>query len=211
VNPRYQILIPTIPHRNVKLRTLLAALDYQMVSGVRVLACRDNLQLTLPQKNQKLQDAATGDYVSWIDDDDMYAPDYLRLVMQALEKDPDMVGFQVRWTIDGVRQLPVDHSLKYDGWQLHEDGQLVRDITCLNPIRRELARLTRWEYLPHGTDGHWAYLLRQTGAVRKEEYIPQEMYYYQYSNADSFQQSRNPMPEFIVPPVPQYEWLDWLT
>ena len=74
---RYQLLIPTIPHRHAKLLNLLAVLDAQMQPGVSALLWRDNLEASYEQKLQGLLDDADADYVSVLQDDDSVSPDYL--------------------------------------------------------------------------------------------------------------------------------------
>lgn len=205
--PTYDLLIPTIPHRHAKLCALLEHLGGQMVPGAGVRVFRDNLEHGLREKNQALLDSSAAEYVSWLDDDDWVADDYLPKVMAALVSRPDYVGFGVRWTVDGARQVPVDHSLRHGRWD-SEAGGLVRDITALNPVRREIAVLGRWDYEhEHGADGHWAWQVRQTGKCRTEAYIPGEMYHYRYSSADSFTTARHPLLPGEIPPLPQYEWL----
>lgn len=207
--PTYDILILHIPHRDALLRDLLAELDRQMQPGVGVIVYRDNLEARYPRKSRALIEASRADYTSFIDDDDMVAPDFIARVTAALEGRPDYVGFPVRWTIDGVQQVPVVHSLRYDGWRNHPD-MLERDITQFNPIRRDLALAGSWDHpdgADHGADGHWAYTIRQTGLCRTEAWIDKEMYYYRFRSADSFLVPRQPMPGDRIPPLPSYPWL----
>jgi hypothetical protein len=209
MTPTYDVLILSIPHRDALLRDLLAELDRQMQPGVGVIVYRDNLEARYPRKCRALIEASRADYASFIDDDDMVAPDFIARVTAALEERPDYVGFPVRWTIDGVQQVPVVHSLRYGGWRNHPDI-LVRDIVHFNPIRRELALAGSWDHpdgADHGADGHWAYTIRQTGLCRTEAWIDKEMYYYRFRSADSFLAPRSPLPADRIPPLPSYPWL----
>ena len=204
--PTYDILILSIPHRDALLRELLAELDRQMQPGVGVILYRDNLEVRYPRKCRALIEASSADYTSFIDDDDMVAPDFVARVTAALEGRPDYVGFPVRWTIDGVQQIPVVHSLRYDGWRNKPDI-LERDIAHFNPIRRDLALTGSWDYDDHGADGHWAYTIRQTGMCKTEAWIPDPMYHYRFRTAESFLVPRSPMPADQIPPLPSYPWL----
>jgi hypothetical protein len=202
----YDLLIPTIPHRHAFLCELLAELDRQWQPGVGVRVYRDNLQATLREKNQALLESSGADYVSWLDDDDWLAPNYLDLVMHALRDGPDYVGFQVHWSIDGVTQLPVEHSLAHQGW-VNGPDRLTRDITALNPIRRELALLGRWDFCQdHGADRSWAQQVTASGRVKTEVFIPAIMYHYRFGSADSFLSPREPWPG-PLPGLPSYPWL----
>ena len=202
----YNILIPTIPHRHAQLCELLAELDRQWQPGVGVLVYRDNLQASLREKNQVLLESSLADYVSWLDDDDWLAPGYLFEVMQSLARNPDYVGFEVEWTIDGVPQLPVEHSLRHAGW-LNAEDRLTRDITALNPLRRKLALLGRWTDFPrdHGADKHWASQVAASGECRTEAFVSRPMYFYRFRTEDSFLLPRQPATE--IPALPAYPWL----
>jgi hypothetical protein len=206
----YQVLIATIPHRHERLCELLAHLDRQAVPGFGVLLYRDNLQQPVSRKRQVLLEAARADYVSHVDDDDWVPDDFVRLVMGALEQEPDYVGFRVRYTLDGDVQMPVEHSLRCPGWQSYWD-KLIRDISHLNPMRRELALLGRFDYtrenllVVNGEDFFWADQVRQTRQVRTEVWLDQEMYHYRYRTADNFGLPRVPL--LNISPLPSYPWL----
>jgi hypothetical protein len=161
----------------------------------------------LHAKFQALMDASTADYISWIDDDDRYASDYVACVVQALSVEPDYVGFPVEYSVDGVVQTPVEHSLRHPEW-LDLGTMLARDITALNPIRRELAILGKWEPPDHGTDSNWARQIRETGLACQEAFIPRPMYFYRFSSTDSFLSPRQPWGSEPFPELPEYPWLE---
>lgn len=199
----YDILIPTIPHRHERLCPLLAELDRQMVPGVGVIAWQDNLEASYGDKCQGLLEASRADYVAFLDDDDWIAPDYVEAIAAALHGKPDYVGFPVVYTIDGVAQVPVVHSLNGDHGYAAECR--VSDIVHKNPIRRDLALTGRWSG-GWGADGRWGAEVRATGRVRAEAWIGEPMYHYRYSNDDEFRTPREPLPG-PLPPLPAYEWL----
>lgn len=204
----WQILICSIPHRHDKLCELLAFLDTQMMPGTGALLYLDNLELSIGEKRQLLLEASGADYVSFIDDDDTVASDFIPCVLSALASRPDYVGFLVSWLVDGVEQKPVQHSLRHRGWmELAEI--LLRDISHLNPVRRELALLGEFDSADdksrYGEDHAWADQLRSTRLVRTEAWIGKPMYCYRYSNADSAETIRQPASR--VRPPPRYPWL----
>lgn len=210
---RYQILIPTIPHRHEKLVHLLGVLDAQMHSdmvqdeGVRALLWRDNLEATYEQKLQGLMDAATGEYVSVLQDDDMVAPNFLDTVLDALDANPDQVGWPVRYTEAGVLQCPVIHSIRCGGWYATASGY-YRDFMYFNPMKRELAQQVRFRG-PY-CDEEWAQDHRALGAVKTEEFIDEEIFWYQRDSSDNFHTPRQPFAPGDILPLPEYPWLDIL-
>lgn len=210
----WDVLLPTLPHRHEALCALLAEIDRQHEPGLGMILYRDNLQRpgnASYGKWQDLEEMSSADYTSFIADDDWIAPAFVARVMQALEHDPDYVGFAVRYTIDGAQAMPVENSLRHGGWRNSEQF-LARDITHHNPIRRDLALLAEWRTDIHHADRQWADDLRATGKVLREVYLPEELYWYQESS-DSWTQRHvggrmwEPMPEDEIQPVPEYPWL----
>jgi glycosyltransferase involved in cell wall biosynthesis len=204
---KFSILIPTIPHRHERLCPLLAELDRQMLPDAEVLLYRDNLQATYGEKNQRLLDMSDGDYIAFMDDDDWISPNYIRLILAALETSPDTVGFPEFRMVDGKHQETFlysmhDHSAEFPG---AEPGGVLGSISQRCPIRRDLARLGRWRG-GYGADASWAFKVQASGRVHTEAWIPEPLYYYQRRTADSFLTPRRPFPE-PLPDLPSYRWL----
>jgi hypothetical protein len=187
----WDVLICSIPHRHVTLLELLADLNRQWQPGFGALIYRDNLEDSYGAKTQTLLNRSRTQYVSCIDDDDLLAPDGVARIMAALQAQPDYVGFMVRWTTDGVPEVPVEHSLAHSNWTNRPDI-LLRDITQFNPIRRELALLGTWE----------------GGKCVSQAWLPDPpVYYYRSSSKDTFKMERFPMPQDQIPLLPSYPWL----
>jgi glycosyltransferase involved in cell wall biosynthesis len=205
MRPTWQILICSIPHRDEMLSALLTELGQQRQPGVGVIVCRDNLDLQYGDKCQKLLDASEADYVSFLDDDDWIEPDFIAAIRDALDERPDYVGFNVDYTEDGVKQMPVYHTLKYGGW-VNNPEALYRDIVHFNPIRRDLAVQSRWAG-GCGADRHWADGLRHLGVVKTEVYIDRELHHYRHAGGGFT------IPERLAecPPHPEgFPWVTWL-
>lgn len=201
----YDILICTIPHRRDTLLALLDELNAQIQPGVAARVCYDNLQSGYGAKCNALLQASEADYVSWVDDDDMVAPDFVNMVMNALDGRPDYVGFPVKYTWNGELMVPIEHSLKYGGW-IDRGDMLCRDITQFNPIRRDLALLGTWSG-GYGADRAWASGVRAAGKCQTEAWIDKPMYYYQSREHDTFLSDRRPFPASEILPLPDYWWL----
>jgi hypothetical protein len=201
---RWQILCPHMPHRHAKLVALLDVLAGQMQPDVEVLIYTDNLDVSYAEKCQTLADAATADYTSHLANDDSVAPNFIPRILEALEQNPDYVGFRVRYTEGGVLQQPVIHSLKCGGWW-DTPQELYRDLMYYNPIRRELAQQVRFRG-PY-CDVEWADDLRALGCVKTEVFIDDELHYYQRDSSDNFHTARQPMPADEIPPLPTYPFV----
>lgn len=205
----WDILLPTMPHRHDQMCALLAEIDRQWRPGLGMIIYRDNLQRrgnASYGKWQDLEGMSQADYTSFIADDDWIAPDFVARIMAALQERPDYVGFAVKYTVDGVQAMPVEHSLRHTGWA-NSPAILTRDLVHHNPIRRELALLATWRTDTQEADRAWAADLR--GKVQTEVWIPEQMYYYQ-ETSDSWTRwggKREPLPEAEIQPIPSYPWL----
>lgn len=201
----WQALIVTIPHRHEALCRLLASLDAQARPGFGVLLYRDNLQLGISAKRQALLEASDAEYVSFIDDDDEVLPPFTWRVLSELGARPDYVGFRVECREDGERVIRADHSIRHSGWHSWPD-RLVRDISHLNPLQREIAVQARFSG-ENGEDARWADGIRATGLVREEAWIPEVLYRYQFRSDDCHRTRRRPVRPVSIRPLPSYPWL----
>ena len=209
--PTWQILITSIPHRHATLTELLADLDRQVdpdfVPHVSVLLYRDNLAVPYGDKTRALLEASQAGYVSCVDDDDLLTEHAVARVYAALcsRPRPDYVGFPVKWTKDGEDRIAIEHSLRHAGWN-DSPEMLRRDLSEKNPMRRELALLGHWSG-GYEAERRWAEGVRASGKCVTEAWVPEPVYWYRESSADTFQTARTPMAPADIPPLPAYRWL----
>lgn len=186
--PSWTILIPTLGQRRDQLRRLLDVLLPQLDAydgWVRVLAWWNVGSPPLPEIRQGLVDAATADYVSFVDDDDM-VPDYFAdEVMAALEAWPDKVSWQTQIYLRGKPKQIAYHGLKYGRWYAERGGDLFRDVTHITPIKTSIARLADFRRNPLGKPEDQAWVAQVRGHLRTEVVIDKIMYHYFYDPAMS--------------------------
>ena len=182
---RLSILIATVGERTDRFMDLVATLAPQ-VQGykdqIEVLIYWNNFELPISQIRQALIEEARGDYVCFIDDDDSVPPYYCDHIMEAIETNPDQVGWRQQLYWDGVKTKPTFHSIKYSGWSEDVNGY-YRECSHLNPIRRDIALRVPFTGYDGPEDISWAE--RVAPLVQTEEYINEPMYYYYFNSADS--------------------------
>jgi hypothetical protein len=209
--PTWDLLICTIPHRHGGLCGLLEDLDRQItennaVGRVGAVLYRDNITVTYGAKTQALLNAATADYVSCIDDDDLLAPGAMTRVLHALDQRPDYVGFAVRWTKNGDLMLPVEHSLRHPPWENKPD-MLYRSVMHFNPIRRDIALGGTWDG-GNEAEVRWQSQILTQDRCKTEVWIPDPpVYWYRENTFDTFNSTRAQIPAYQIEPVPSYPWL----
>lgn len=205
----WDILVCSIFHRAEMLDALLGELERQLMPGVGVRVFRDNQETVYGDKCQRLLDSSKADYTCFLDDDDWIEDDYVSSIVEALRKRPDYVGFRVRFTKDGVPQIPVYHTLKYTGW-VDGNEALYRDINHFNPIRRKLALKGEWAG-GDGADRRWADQLRALGCVKEEVFIDRELHHYRMRSDDTFIFSSTKAPLDHAPERPDFPFVTWVS
>jgi len=183
--PDWTILIATLGQRQQRFERLLSHLLPQVEEcpgQVNVLAYWNNGERPLAEVRQALVEEADGAFVSFIDDDDLVADNYVRSVVPALNKGINYVGFRLQCYVDGVPLKPTYHSLRYTQWYDDERGY-YRDISHLNPIRRDVALQADFRKTEPPEDVAWADQLR--GRITKEHFVDDVMYHYYSSSTDT--------------------------
>jgi hypothetical protein len=187
--PSWSILIPTLGERRPLFERLLAGLLPQLGQyggRVRVVAWHNDGSPSLPKIRQRMVETAETDYVSFIDDDDLVSPYYVREIVQALETRPDYVGFQVQCYSDGAPTAVAYHSLEFRRWR-NLPGRYERDISHINPVLTRLAR--KADFTQGGPrraeDRVWADQMRARRLLRTQVVIPRILYHYLYAPGGS--------------------------
>jgi len=185
---KWNILILSQPDRARFLARLLAVLKPQIEEhpDIEVITRMFDSSLDLGANRQAMLNVASGTYVCFVDDDDLIPASYISTIYPLLDG-VDYIGFQLQYFADGVKQNPTYHSLRYKDWNADRNGA-YRDISHVNPIRRELALLVPMSG-GFGEDERWARALRKKNVVKTEHYVNSVMYYY-YFRSDK--RSMNP-------------------
>lgn len=161
------------------LARLRAVLDPQITDEVEVLVNSDSGEMSIGDKRNALLKAATGDYVAFVDDDDLVRTTYVKQILAALSTNPDCVGIEGVMTINGNLQQGrlFIHSLRYRSW-FEKDGVYYRNPNHLSPVKRELALQVGFPAINHGEDHD--YSKRLLALLNTEVYINGPIYHYDY-------------------------------
>ena len=138
---KLSILIPTLEERRESLAGLRAELDRQVGKrNVEVLHLSDNRQMSIGQKRNMLLNQSQGEYVAFVDDDDMVFYDYVDKVLNALTRNPDCTSLTGEIVFSDGYSRPFIHSLRYTQW-IDDHGNKVyyRPPNHLNAVRRSIA------------------------------------------------------------------------
>lgn len=187
---KWSILIATCPPRAAKFRRIMGMLMPQIdkYNGqIEVIVFFNNFdQPSLGHIRQRLMDEAQGEYLNFIDDDDIVPKDYCDTILPLLDG-VDYIGFNVELRNEGKRLRRVYHSLQYPGWSEDEDAY-YRGVTHLNPIKAELARTGSFPSIDVGEDYDWCMMVQKhindNPGQFTEHYLERNMYVYDHFGHD---------------------------
>ena len=188
--PRWSILICTLENRKNFLERLLTILkpqigsyteggqgNYKVITGdVEICILSDNKVMTVGEKRNKLVEACSGEYVSFIDDDDIVSPDYVNSILRKLNSNPDVVTFYAYRFHNGKKDRRVDYDIKYE-----------QDLNPSHKYERLPNHLCVWKkelYLPYkdisyGEDADWSQ--RMKGRAKTQEKVDKILYHYYFN------------------------------
>jgi len=181
--PLLSILVPTVPGREEKLTRLLMILDAQVRgrADVQLIVLRDNRSMPIGAKRNKMLDLANGEYIAFVDDDDMVSTDYVQAITDLLRAEtPDVLCFQVT-----VMGYGAPKPCRYHPDLTHEDlpHAYHRKPNHLMVWRREIVAQIRFPEIGFGEDTQWAE--RATRVMQRTASIERALYVYQYDSNDN--------------------------
>jgi glycosyltransferase involved in cell wall biosynthesis len=180
---KLSILICTIPSRFASYGRLITELRSQMLVYAPEIGIISNnsTELSIGAKRNWLLEKSESEYVCFIDDDDMIAPNYIELLMKAIESGCDCASLKGQITWDGKRPEIFEHSIKYNAYET-VDGYIryLRYPNHLNLIKSSIAKQFKFPEINHGEDTDFATQLHKSGLLKTEFYIDQIIYYYRY-------------------------------
>lgn len=174
INFKLSILICSLEKRKESLDRLLSVLKQQKTDEVEILVDVDNGEKIIGQKRNDLLEKSTGDYVCFIDDDDLVSDDYISRILDAIKSKKDCITFRGIW-IDrhGVKQIRWKKDIK----------KIEKKNNCyyiyanhITPVKREIAIKCKFSLKSIGEDADYA--KRISEFLNDEYYIDKNLYIY---------------------------------
>jgi len=105
-NIKLSILILSLPSRVKYLDKLVSKLEKQIDDrqDVEILSLMDNKSFNVSEKRNALMSLARGTHLTWIDDDDDVADNYIERLIATLEERPDVdvISFDQKCYLEGI-------------------------------------------------------------------------------------------------------------
>lgn len=175
---RLSILIATMPKRKDSFAKLLSSIDAQTpMNGCIEVLWDDSMDYNVGTKRNKLLERATGDYITYVDDDDHVSKNYVSSILKAIETNPDCVGICGVITTNGKNKKKWYISIDYDNW-FEKNKIYYRTPNHISPVKREIALKAKFPEVSFSED--YDYSIRLKPLLKTEVKIPHEIYHYDY-------------------------------
>lgn len=173
------ILIPTIGKRKDMYDSLINNLKKQIGSLPIEIITEYDEKATIGTKRNRLLKKAKGEYIAFVDDDDILSDNYIALIIEAIKSSPDCCSLNGIITVNGLNPRKFIHSIKYVSYY-EEGGIYYRPPNHLNTIKRSIAIQFEFPENNFGEDTKWAMKICRSGLLKTETKIEEVLYYYKY-------------------------------
>lgn len=181
---KLSILIPTTSARAEVIKPLLVDLRSQMLIanllGGQVELIIDNHESDkVGTKRNRLLSMASGEYIVFVDSDDLVSASYISQILRATITQPDCIGISGVITTNGIGERPWHISKDFQMW-FERSGVYYRTPNHISPVKRELALLAGFPEISFSED--YEYSMRLLPLLKTEVKIPGTLYYYRYES-----------------------------
>jgi glycosyltransferase involved in cell wall biosynthesis len=165
-----------MPSRHWVFAKLYHSLLLQYTDEMEILT--DNgMDCNIGAKRNRMLQSAKGEYVVFVDDDDLVTPDYVSKIFSGMGA--DCIGISGIMTVDGRDMKQWHISKQYGSWR-EENGVYLRTPNHISPVRREIALRVGFPEIEHGED--YAYSMGILPLLKTENIVKGNIYHYKYVN-----------------------------
>jgi len=140
----------------------------------------DEVGINIGHKRNNLLKKAKGEFIVFIDDDDLIYPNYLEAIISKIIEKPDCdcVGINGIITTNGEDKRKWFISKDYGKW--YEENKIYyRTPNHISPVRRIIAKEKGFPCLEHGEDYH--YSMGILDKLQNEAIVNEPIYHYRYN------------------------------
>ena len=174
--------ILTLPQRKHFLDRLMFRLSESTpdknMDMVEIIINEDSGEKTVGEKRNEVLDSAKGEYVCFVDDDDLVEIDYIETISNILSNNEyDGISFWGMYYVKGTPAMLFNHA-NSNGGHFKKNGKQYRPLNHLNPVRTEIAKEIRFPEKNYEEDADYCDRLLKSGKIKKEYSIDKVMYHY---------------------------------
>lgn len=184
---KLSILILTLPsRRKTFLSNLLDILEPQVAqyNNVELLVLYDNKKRSVGEKRDSIISIANGEYIVFVDDDDIVTEDYVSSIMTCLNENPntDCVVFDSICTIDDGIPIHCKYGIEYNyNHNATGNGFWTGKPAHTMVYSKKLVTSASFGRMNVGEDFHWVNQVHTK--IKNQSRIDKVLYYYKMNNA----------------------------
>lgn len=172
------ILIPVINEDRHLLPRLLTELNRQIIEGVEIIIDEREPPVTTGQKRNDLIEKAIGEYVVFVDADDLILDGYISGILNAAASEPDCITFRGYMCTDGQRRE--NFVLRLGERYESRGGVYYRWPNHITPIKRTIAQSIKFPHITKGEDYAWSKAIADNKLIKSEVFIDKDLYFYDF-------------------------------
>jgi hypothetical protein len=182
----FSVLLLGVPDRIDNLKKILSKLENQIKENslqdeVEILALIDNKNRTVGAKRQNLLDISEGKFLAFLDDDDDFADDYIKEIVNAIKinVNVDVISFNQETHINNDPPNIVYFGLKYENTEYRPGIPVYRKPFHMCAWNSNLTKQVKFNNISLTEDWSW---IEQLCKIAKTEYhIDKILHYYIYN------------------------------
>lgn len=170
------LICSLLERRKDFLDRLLNILEPQIIDkNVEIIIISDNAKRSIGQKRNNALNMANGEYVCFIDDDDLISDNYVDSILEKMENNPDVIVFDAQITFDGNNPKLVKYGREYE--YMEKDEAYYRQPNHLMVHKK--SNITEFfKDVKTGEDDEWA--TRMLDRIVTQERINKILYFYDF-------------------------------
>jgi len=186
---KWSILIPSLLEREHLLNRLLNALNNQIheckAENIEIVILTDNREQSIGAKRNQLIEMAKGEYFCFFDDDDLPENNYVKLILEAIEQNPDVIPINGYMTTRGENPTLWEMGLEYERKTIINNfGKVERYEAPPNHLavfKKSLVKDYLFQNISWGEDSEWADRLKNNNVLKTQIRIKENIYHYVFT------------------------------
>lgn len=172
------IMIPSLVDRNALLNTLLSVLRPQITNECELLIDISSGEESIGMKRHRMRHCANGRFLTFIDDDDMIAGDYVIQIISAIKNNPniDCIGFAGTIETPNGKIYKQRYTIQNRNCMGRKGDVFENFVGHITPIRKEIVLSARFGDMRTQEDALFCSEIMDK--CQKEFYIDKIMYRY---------------------------------
>lgn len=182
---KLSILICSLPepYYSTKLDRLLSLLKSQAVGkSVEIIVDDAGRQMPTGTKRNNLISRASGEYVVFVDSDDLVSDSYINDILRSLESSPDCVTMRGWMTTNGINRR--EWTIKLGSGYYEKDGHYYRWPNHLAVMKKALIQSIPFPPIWQQEDYQWSKQINDKKILKTEVHIDRPIYHYDYWDKD---------------------------